>query len=87
VGYTASMFVILQCLANYLILVHPEHAASLFAGNDFMRATTAAATIAASHPLYENLGIRWGVSLLAGLTLICTVGLFWLYRASPRLYT
>jgi hypothetical protein len=21
-GYTASMFVILQCLANYLILVH-----------------------------------------------------------------
>ena len=86
VGYTASMFVILQCLANYLILVHPEDAASLFAGNDFMRATTATAAIVASHPLYEDLGVSWGVSLLSGLTLLCTAGLFWLYRASPRLY-
>lgn len=80
------MFVVLQCLANYLILVHPEDAASLFAGNDSMRATTAAGAVIASHPLYENLGVAWGVSLLAGLTMICTMGLFWLYRASPRLY-
>ncbi|KEQ96326.1 hypothetical protein AUEXF2481DRAFT_633276 [Aureobasidium subglaciale EXF-2481] len=84
--YTASMFVVLQCLANYLILVHPEDAASLFAGNDFMRATTAAAAIVASHPMYDGLGVAWGVSLLAGLTCICSLGLFWLYRASPRLY-
>ncbi|KAI5270964.1 MFS general substrate transporter [Aureobasidium subglaciale] len=84
--YTASMFVVLQCLANYLILVHPEDAASLFAGNDFMRATTAATAIVASHPMYDGLGVAWGVSLLAGLTCICTLGLFWLYRASPRLY-
>jgi hypothetical protein len=34
--YTVSMVVILQCLANYLISVRPENAASLFAGNDFM---------------------------------------------------
>jgi DHA1 family multidrug resistance protein-like MFS transporter len=87
VGYTASMFVILQCLANYLILVHPEDAASLFAGNDFMRAVTAAGAIVASHPLYEHLGVAWGVSLLAGLTLICTMGLFWLHRAHSRLCT
>ena len=71
------MFVILQCLANYLILVHPEDAASLFAGNDFMRATTAAAAIIASHPLYEHLGVAWGglvtgwldVDLYSGLVL------------------
>ncbi|KAI5247558.1 MFS general substrate transporter [Aureobasidium subglaciale] len=84
--YTASMFVVLQCLANYLILVHPEDAASLFAGNDFMRATTAATAIVASHPMYDGLGVAWGVSLLAGLTCICSLGLFWLYRASSRLY-
>jgi hypothetical protein len=51
------MFVILQCLANYLILVYPEDPASFFAGKDFMRATTAAAAIVASHPLFENLGV------------------------------
>jgi len=80
------MFTILQCLANYLILVHPEDAASLFAGNDFMRATTAAAAVVISHPLYNNLGVAKGVTILAAATILCTVGLFFLYRYSPVLY-
>ena len=80
------MFTILQCLANYLILVHPEDVASLFAGNDFMRATVAAGAVVVSHPLYDNLGVAKGVSVLAAMTLLCTFGIFWLHRYSPVLY-
>ena len=78
--YTASIFIILECLANYLILVYPRHAASLFAGNDLMRASLAAGAVVFSHPLYENLGVPIGVSILAGATALCTIGMYCLYR-------
>lgn len=77
--YVASIFIILECLANYLILVYPAHAASLFAGNDFMRASLAAGAIVFSRPLYDNLGVAKGVSILAAATALCTVGMFCMY--------
>lgn len=83
--YTASIFIILECLANYLILVYPAHAASLFAGNDFMRASLAAAAVVFSHPLYDNLGVAKGVSILAGATALCTVGMFCMHRYGAML--
>ncbi|KAH8669166.1 benomyl/methotrexate resistance protein [Xylariales sp. PMI_506] len=78
--FTIGIFVVLQCVFLYLPLTYPLYAASLFAGNDFVRATLAAGTIHFSRPLYANLGVGPGVSLLAGLTCVCIVGLFVLWH-------
>ncbi|KAF2220602.1 major facilitator superfamily domain-containing protein [Elsinoe ampelina] len=72
---TAGVFIVLQCLANYLLLAHPHDAASLLAGNDLMRAALAAGAIVFSQPLYEDLGVRNGVVVLAGATVGCVGGM------------
>lgn len=71
--FTAGIIAILQAIANYIILIYPAHAASLFAGNDFMRASLAAGAVIFSQPLYKNLGVAKGVSVLAGTTVLCIV--------------
>ena len=82
---TAGVFVILQCLGNYLLLAYPAHAASLLAGNDFMRASFAAAAIMFSHPLYDHLGVEKGVIILASITVACVFGMLALYLFGHRL--
>lgn len=76
---TAGVFIVLQCLANYLLLAYPVDAASLLAGNDLMRSFLAAAGILFSGPMYDGLGVKAGVSLLAGLTVVCVGGMIVLY--------
>ena len=83
--FTVGIFIILQVIFLYLPLSYPQYAASLFAGNDFLRSTLAAGAIHFSYPLYRSLGIGPGVSLLAGLTCGCIVGLFVLYYYGARL--
>ena len=83
--FTLGIFVVIQCIFLYLPLTYPQYAASLFAGNDFMRSTLAAGTIHFSHPLYINLGIAPGVSLLAGVTSACIIGVFALWIYGDRL--
>ena len=84
--FTLGIFVVIQCIFLYLPLTYPQYAASLFAGNDFLRSTLAAGTIHFSSPLYINLGIGPGVSLLAGLTCGCILGVFalWYFGAWLR---
>jgi DHA1 family multidrug resistance protein-like MFS transporter len=55
---------------------YPQYAASLFAGNDFCRSLFAFGTILFSRPMYLNLGIGRGVSLLGGLSVMGIVSLF-----------
>jgi DHA1 family multidrug resistance protein-like MFS transporter len=76
---TIGIFLIVQCIFLYLPLVYPQYAASLFAGNAFMRCSLAAGAIHFSIPMFHNLGVSRGVSLLAGLTVGCSVGVFLLY--------
>jgi len=76
---TAGVFIVLQCLANYLLLAYPIDAASLLAGNDLMRSSLAAAAILFSGPMYDALGVRMGVTLLAILTVVCVFGMVILY--------
>ena len=83
--FTVGIFIILQVIFLYLPLSYPQYAASLFAGNDFLRSTLAAGAIHFSYPLYRSLGIGPGVSLLAGLTCGCIVGLFVLYYYGAKL--
>ncbi|KAF2678999.1 MFS general substrate transporter [Lentithecium fluviatile CBS 122367] len=76
---TIGIFLIIQCIFLYIPLVYPQYAASLFAGNDFTRSALAAGAIHFSYPMFHNLGVDRGVSLLAGLTVGCSIGVYVLY--------
>ncbi|KAF2170842.1 hypothetical protein M409DRAFT_51093 [Zasmidium cellare ATCC 36951] len=83
--FISGIVAILQCIFLYLPLSYPQYAASLFAGNDYARSTLAAATIHFSQPLYDNLGVPRGVTLLAGLTVGCIAGVFVLWHYGDKL--
>ncbi|KAF2653747.1 MFS general substrate transporter [Lophiostoma macrostomum CBS 122681] len=76
---TIGIFLIIQCIFLYLPMVYPQYAASLFAGNDFMRSSLAAGAIHFSYPMFHNLGVDKGITLLAGLTVGCSVGVYVLF--------
>lgn len=83
--FTMGIFIIIQCIFLYLPLGYPKYAASLFAGNDLARSSLAAGTIHFSQPLYNNLGVARGVSLVAGLTVGCIGGIFVLFFYGEKL--
>lgn len=82
---TIGIFLIIQCIFLYLPLSYPQYAASLFAGNDFLRSAVAAASIHFSYPMFHNMGVDRGVSLLAGLTVGCSIGVYVLYFFGEQL--
>jgi DHA1 family multidrug resistance protein-like MFS transporter len=82
---TIGIFLIIQCIFLYLPLVYPQYAASLFAGNDFARSALAAGAIHFSYPLFHNLGVDRGISLLGGLTVGCSVGVYVLFFFGEKL--
>ncbi len=63
---------------------YPQYAASLFAGNDFCRSLFAFGAVLFSRPMFINLGIGKGVSLLAGLSVM---GIVSLLPLTPSSYT
>ncbi|KAK1817300.1 hypothetical protein LTR12_008282 [Friedmanniomyces endolithicus] len=73
-------FLIFQCVFIYLPLSYPQYAASLFAANDFLRAIFAAACVLFARPMFINLGVGGGVSVLAGLSCLGVVGMFGLWK-------
>ncbi|KAK9364669.1 major facilitator superfamily domain-containing protein [Lipomyces kononenkoae] len=77
--YAGSAFIILQCIFVYLPLTYPTYVASLFAANDFCRSAFASGSIIFATPMYLNLGISRGISLLGGLSVIGIVGMYILY--------
>ena len=76
---TGGVFLVIQCIFLYLPFTYPKYAASLFAANNFARSALACGAVLFSRPMFDKLGIAGGVSLLAGLTLVCVVGFFMLY--------
>jgi DHA1 family multidrug resistance protein-like MFS transporter len=72
-------YIIIQSLFLYLPFTYPKYAASLFAANDFARSSFAAGCILFAGPMFENLGVTKGVSLLGGLTVGCAACLYLLY--------
>ncbi|KAI4603084.1 hypothetical protein KJ359_005875 [Pestalotiopsis sp. 9143b] len=83
--YGATVFVIMQCIFVYVPLSYPRYAASLFAGNDFFRSALAFASILFARPMFANLGVARGTTLLAGLSVIGIVGIWVLYFIGARL--
>jgi DHA1 family multidrug resistance protein-like MFS transporter len=57
----------------------------VFAATDFTRSAFACGAVIFSRPLYENLGVGPGCSLLAGLTIGCVVGIYVLYNYGEKL--
>lgn len=83
--YGASVFIVMQCIFVYVPLSYPQYAASLFAGNDFFRSALACGSIMFARPLFINLGVGRGVSLLAGLSTLGVIGMFVLYFIGAKL--
>jgi DHA1 family multidrug resistance protein-like MFS transporter len=77
--YPLSVFIVLQALFAYIPLSYPNYAASLFAGNDFVRSLFAFGTIMFSRGMYLYLGIGKGVTLLGGLSALGWIGMYYLY--------
>ncbi|TKA68378.1 hypothetical protein B0A55_10618 [Friedmanniomyces simplex] len=65
--YATSVYIVMQCIFIYIPMSYPQYAASLFASNDLCRSLFAFAAILFARPMYINLGIGQGMSLLAGL--------------------
>ncbi|RDW79686.1 multidrug transporter [Coleophoma cylindrospora] len=84
--YGASVFIVMQCIFVYVPLSYPQYAASLFAGNDFLRSSFACGSILFARPLFLNLGVAKGTSLLGGLSVIGILGMFalWIFGAKLR---
>ncbi|KIX94768.1 uncharacterized protein Z520_09458 [Fonsecaea multimorphosa CBS 102226] len=80
-----SNFIIFQCIFVYLPLSYPRYTASLLASNDLFRALFAAGCVEFSRPMFKNLGIGPGNSLLAGLACGGVVGMFLLWRFGAKL--
>lgn len=83
--YGATVFVVMQCIFIYIPLSYPMYAASLFAANDFFRSALACGSVLFAHPLFHNLGVAKGVSLLGGLSVIGIVGIWLLFFYGSRL--
>ncbi|KAJ5594760.1 major facilitator superfamily domain-containing protein [Penicillium hispanicum] len=83
--YGATVFIVMQCIFVYIPLSYPQYAASLFAANDFFRSALACGSVLFAHPLFGNLGIARGVSLLGGLSVIGIIGVWLLYFYGARL--
>ncbi|KAJ5799604.1 uncharacterized protein N7518_001672 [Penicillium psychrosexuale] len=83
--YGATVFIIMQCIFIYIPLTYPKYAASLFAANDFFRSALACGSVLFAHPLFGNLGVARGVSLLGGLSVIGIIGIWLLYFYGSRL--
>ncbi|CAN9430734.1 unnamed protein product [Alternaria alternata] len=84
--YSTSVFIIFQAVFSYVPMSYPTYAASLFAGNDFCRSGFAFGSVLFSRPLYINLGIGKGISLLGGLSVMGIIGMYliWVYGARLR---
>jgi DHA1 family multidrug resistance protein-like MFS transporter len=77
--YCGCGFVVGIGIFIYMPLTYPQYAASLFAANDALRSTFAAAAILFARPLYLNLGVAEGCSLLGGLSVLGIVGFWYLF--------
>ncbi|KAL3485007.1 major facilitator superfamily domain-containing protein [Aspergillus germanicus] len=83
--YPACVFILMQCVFLYVPACYSHYAASVFAATDFTRSAFACGAVMFSRPLYLNLGVGPGCSLLAGLTVVCAVGVHLLYRVGEAL--
>jgi DHA1 family multidrug resistance protein-like MFS transporter len=69
----------------YIPISYLNYGASLFTSNDFARSAVAAGCIQAARPLFINLGVHRGCSLLAGVSVAGVIGTLVLYFFGKQL--
>jgi MFS transporter, DHA1 family, multidrug resistance protein len=77
--FVIGHFWVMQSLFIYIPFSYPKYAASLFAGNSIWRSGTAGGSVVFARPLFINLGVHKGVTLLAGLSMAGILGTIALY--------
>jgi DHA1 family multidrug resistance protein-like MFS transporter len=83
--FVFGTYFILQSVFMYVPLSYPKYAASLFAANDFTRSSFAAGSILYARPLFVNLGVNKGVTVLASISILGIFGMFAMYHYGARL--
>ncbi|KAF9871075.1 putative benomyl methotrexate resistance protein [Colletotrichum karsti] len=83
--YSCNLFVVMQCIFVYIPVSYPKYSASLFAANDFFRSSLACGCVLFGRPLFVNLGVDRGVSVLAGLSGLGIIGVWVLYFYGAKL--
>lgn len=83
--FSIGGYLIVQGLFMYLPMSYPNYGASLFTSNDFVRSAVAAGCIQAARPLFINLGVHRGCSLLAGVSVAGVIGTLLLYFFGKQL--
>ena len=83
--FCTGHFTVMQSLFIYLPFSYPKYAASLFAGNSIWRSAVACGSVLFSRPLFVNLGVSKGVTLLGGLSLMGIFGTIAIYTFGKQL--
>ncbi|KAK4869318.1 hypothetical protein LT330_006318 [Penicillium expansum] len=83
--FCGCSFVVGLGIFLHLPLSYPEYAASLFAANDALRSSFAAGAVLFGRPLYLNLGVGKGCTLLGGLSIPLVVGFWYLFMYGDKL--
>lgn len=83
--FVMGHFFTMQSLFIYIPFSYPKYAASLFAGNSVWRSVTAGSSVVFARPLFINLGVHKGVTLLAGLSVVGIFGTIAIYTFGKKL--
>ncbi|KAM0417079.1 hypothetical protein ACHAPT_012917 [Fusarium lateritium] len=75
----------MQSLFIYIPFSYPQYAASLFAGNSIWRSGIACGSVIFARPLFINLGVDKGVTLLGGLSVVGIFGTTAIYVFGKKL--
>lgn len=82
VFFSVETLLLFNSVLNYLPDAYPEYAASVLAGNDFMRSSFGAGFPLFALAMYRRLGVGWASSKLAFLGIAFIPILFALYYVS-----
>lgn len=83
--FTIGAFLLFNSVLNYLGDAYPKYAASVYAGNDFMRSSFGAGFPLFAAAMYNNLGVGWASSLLGCLSVLFIPIPFVLYIYGERI--
>jgi DHA1 family multidrug resistance protein-like MFS transporter len=82
---SAGIYLLAQGIFMYIPIIYPKYAASIFAANSMARSLFAFTAILVAKPMFDGIGVDGGVSLLAGLMVVCMVGIGLLFRYGKAL--
>ncbi|KAI0287569.1 MFS transporter [Russula brevipes] len=83
--FSVSALLLFNVVLNYLADAYPTHAASVLAGNDFIRSMFGAGFPLFAGAMYRNLGVGWASTLLALLACVFVPIPILLYKYGERI--